>query len=451
MENITSHLCRFLADLSYEDLPESVIEQTKLFIADYYAACYAGVRINRQLNNAVLPLMLADGGREESTVLFSGQKLPAGNAAFLNALYAHGADMDDGSRKAAGHIAAHVMSAVFALAEAEQATWKQVLTAINAGYEVFNRVVGAAQPSLYGRGFHSTGIGGGIACAAACAKLLGLDEGGIYNAISLAAIQSSGLILIDESGQGCKPINPANAARTGLLSARLAARGVESSRNPLESKKGWFNAFCDAVDEDLLWEGLGKTFTISESYLKLYPACRHTHCCIDGALTLRQKLLDAGLNQEDVDSLDVIIYPSAIRSAGTILYPKNADEVKFSIHYCIAAALTEGSFGLDSLEPGKRDFSRLIPRIALIPEPSMEDRKAGIRGARLTLRCTNGQVFEETVLIPKGEAKIPLLWPDIEEKLRQCAGSLLSEEALRSGLAALHAAAPESPFTHCFR
>ena len=450
MENITSRLSRFVAQLSYEDLSADVIEQTKLFIADYYAACFAGYRINRQLNDAALELMLQDGGREEATVLFSGKRLPAGNAAFLNALYAHGADMDDGNRKAAGHIAAHVMSAVFALAEAEGAAWEQVITAVNAGYEIFNRVVGAAQPSLYSRGFHSTGIGGGIACAAACAKLLDLDANGIYNAISLAAIQSSGLILIDESGQGCKPINPANAARTGLLSARLAAGGVESSRNPLESKKGWFNAFCDQVDEALIWEDLGKTFTISESYLKLYPACRHTHCCIDGALTLRQRLLDAGLCHGDIDALDVTIYPSAIRSAGTILYPKNADEVKFSIHYCIAAALTEGHFGLDSLEPEKRDFSRLIPRITLSPEPSMEDRKAGIRGAKLRVQCINGRVFEETVLIPKGEARLPLLWPDIEEKLRQCGGTLLSEESLRAGLSGLDAAGPGIPFAHCF-
>lgn len=34
------------------------------------------------------------------------------NAAFMNAVYAHGADMDDGNRKSAGHIGAHVISSV---------------------------------------------------------------------------------------------------------------------------------------------------------------------------------------------------------------------------------------------------------------------------------------------------------------------------------------------------
>ena len=166
---ITNRLSAFLAELRYEDLSTQVIEQVKLFIADYYAACLAGCRINRGLNEKTLQLLKAQGGREEADVLFSDIKLPAGNAAFVNALYAHGADMDDGNRKAAGHVATHVMPAVFALAQAEGSSWKDVITAIVAGYEAFNRVAGAAQPSLYNKGFHSTGVGGALACAAACA------------------------------------------------------------------------------------------------------------------------------------------------------------------------------------------------------------------------------------------------------------------------------------------
>lgn len=275
----------------------------------------------------------------------------------------------------------------------------------------------------------TTGVGGSLACAAACAKLLGLDCDGIYNAISLGAIQSSGLIIIDESGQCCKPINPANAARTGLLSAQLAQLGVESSRNPLESKKGWFNAFADEIDEDVLFRGLGETFTISESYLKLYPACRHTHCCIDGALNLRSRLLQDGLAVSDIEGITVTIYPSAIKSAGTILYPRTADEAKFSIHYCMAVALVKGSFGLDELDTSSCTSALgFIPKITLVPDLGMEDRRAGIRGAKVHLRTVSGKDYEETILIPKGEANKPLDWMDLQKKFSQCAGELYSPE-----------------------
>jgi adenosine deaminase len=42
MEGYTDVLVDFVVALKYEDLPHGVIEQTKLFVADYYAA-FAGL------------------------------------------------------------------------------------------------------------------------------------------------------------------------------------------------------------------------------------------------------------------------------------------------------------------------------------------------------------------------------------------------------------------------
>lgn len=447
MLNITEKISHYVENLTYAQLPPEVIEQVKLFIADYYAACFAGYRINTSLNDKVLRLMQEMGGVAESTVLFCDQKLPASNAAFMNAVYAHGADMDDGNRKAAGHIAAHVMSAVFALAEKLKSSWEDVIVSIIAGYDVFNRIVGAGQPAIYNKGFHSTGVGGSIACAAACAKLLNLDYFGIYNAISLSAIQSSGLIIIDESGQGCKPINPANAARTGVISAQLAELGVESSENPLESKKGWFNAFGDEIDLDVLFDGLGENFTICESYLKLYPSCRHTHCCIDAALELREIMQNDGCSKLDIQSIEVQIYPSAIKSAGSILHPKNADEAKFSIHYCIATALNNGFFGLEELNVSDcSDLQDIIPKIALVPNDAMEDRRAGVRGAKMIIK-TSKNIYETTVLIPKGEASKPLQWEDICKKLEQCVGKLYKKEQQHELIERIKSISPDKTYS----
>jgi 2-methylcitrate dehydratase PrpD len=426
MTNATERLSDFAAQLKFEDLPEQVVEQTKMFIADYIAAALAGCKANADVNTAVLSLIDEMGGAEQSSVLFARKKYPVSNAAFVNALYSHGADMDDGNRKAAGHIGTHVMSAVFALSQTLSVSWEDLFVAINVGYEVFNRVAGAAQPSLYNKGFHSTSIAGSVACAAACGKLLGLDSACIYNAMSLGAIQSNGLIIIDESGQACKPINPANAARTGVISAQLAAKGINSSRNPLESKKGWFNAFSDSVDEEELLGGLGEQFTICECYLKLYPTCRHTHCGIEAAINIRNRMLEHGRVLNDVASIQVIIYPSAIKSAGSIKHPSTPEEAKFSIHYDLATALYYGKFGLSDLncENTGAEVSELIEKIELIPDNTMENRIAGIRGAKVIVKLSDGMAEEETILIPKGEASKPFTWDDIRVKMDACAEGL---------------------------
>lgn len=426
MINATERLSDFAAQLKFKNLSEQVIEQTKMFIADYIAAALAGYKVNADVNAAVLSLIDEMGGVEQSSVLFAEKKYPISNAAFINALYSHGADMDDGNRKAAGHIGTHVLSAVFALSQTLSLSWEDVFVAINVGYEVFNRIAGAAQPSLYKKGFHSTSIAGSVACAAACGKLLGLDSAGIYSAMSLGAIQSNGLIIIDESGQACKPINPANAARTGVISAQLAAKGINSSRNPLESRKGWFNAFADSADEEVLFGGLGEQFTICESYLKLYPTCRHTHCGIEASINIRDRMLKHGKDFNNVDSIQIFIYPSAIKSAGTIKHPSTPEEAKFSIYYNIATALCRGKFDLSDLdcENAGADVREIIEKIELISDETMENREIGIRGAKVIAKLSDGMVEEETILIPKGEASKSLTWDDIKVKIAVCAEGL---------------------------
>lgn len=437
MNHITKKLSRFIAELKYEDLPDDVVELTKLYIVDYYAACFAGLKINGIFNKAIEELLFENGGKEEAAVFFSDKKLPVGEAAFLNAVYAHGADMDDGNRKAMGHVAAHVMSAVFALAQTLEVSGRDVIVAIQAGYEVYNRVAAAAQPGLVHRGFHSTGTAGSIACGVAAAKLMGLNERQIYNAISLSAIQSSGLMIITESGQACKPINPANAARVGILSARLAEKGIESAVNPLESKKGWLHAMSDNADESAITDGLGTVFTMTESYLKPYPSCRHTHCGIDAALSVRKEL--GCVTEEMVDRIDVWIYGNAIRIAGQIEIPQCAEDSKFSIHYSLATALLKGHFDLNDLsaEGVTEEIRSLVGKIHLHEDASMENSKKGIRGARTVIRLKDGREFVREIPVPKGDAANPFTRTEMLEKLCACTQGVLSENQCKELFAAI--------------
>lgn len=414
-------LSKFAADLTYSKIPVSVIETARMYIADYYASCFAGMKVNRQFNQIMLKIILGmeSGGR--ASVFGLNHKLSAENAAFMNAVYAHGADMDDGNRKAMGHVAAHVMSAVFAVAESlGSESWEDVLTAVITGYEIYNRVAAMAQPGLVRRGFHSTGTAGAMACSVACAKLLGLDENGIYNALGIAAIQASGLLIVAESGQSCKPLNPANAAKTGIISAKLAAEGVKGPELPLESSKGWFHAMTDVINYGVL-DDLGIVFTICESYLKPYPSCRHTHCGIEAAIHIRNEMLAGGKGVSDIKSLKLYIYDNAIHIAGQIKLPKTADDAKFSIHYSIAVAISTGNYTLNDIEKKPTDEVReIVKKIELISDNSMENVESGIRGSRLVAEFMDDSRIEHTVLLPKGDAANPFSWKDMEHKMEAC-------------------------------
>lgn len=412
-------------DKYFKNVLNGTTVNTKLFILDYLAAAAAGYQINKTFNRAVEEFYFSTDAKGRSRVLFNNKKLPTADAAFLNACYAHGADMDDGNRKAMGHVGANVISAVMAVAESLKSKETDIITAINVGYEVYCRVAATAQPDLVHRGFHSTGTAGVVASAAAVAKLMGFDQQGIYNSMAISVTQASGLMIIAESGQSIKPLNPANAARCGILSAYLTAKGVKGGELPLDSKKGWFHAMSNNQDYSMLTDDLGKAFCIDQCYIKPYPSCRHTHC----ALQCAKEMISEGLKSDEIESVEVYIYKNAIDIAGQIVYPEFDDEAKFSIHYSLAAMLSLGRFGFNELKVNEVDkkVQEMTRKITLIPDSSMEDRDKGIRGCKLVVNTKN-QSMEKTVLIPKGDPENAFTLEDMKSKLLLCTSGILTSK-----------------------
>ena len=420
---ITTALAQDLVEIC--SLSERDIQQLQTLIIDFFAAAYAGYQQNHIFNRAVEKVVFSQGGAEESSVLFQAEKYPARLAAFMNSVYGHGAELDDGNKKAAGHAGVHLIPAVFALADKLGSSNEEVLLALATGYEAYIRISSAAQPGLVQRGFHSTGMAGTLACAAACARLYRLDAQGTEDAIALATTMTGGLLSYGDSRPAIKPLNPGKAAENGVFAAMLAAAGVQGPKEALEGPNGWFHAVTEHVDENCL-QG-GDHLLLHDCYFKLYPSCRHTHCGIDAAIHLHDLV-----SPEEIRAVKVYIYPNAIKLAG-IRLPQDQDETKFSIPYTLACALLKGSYGVADMDPPdlSPQMLELIDKIQMIPDETMEDRAKGIRGARLVLVKTNGEQLSETVLVPKGDPENPLTRGDIVEKLRVCAGGQADEETLR--------------------
>lgn len=419
------HTTELAKDLyAINNLTEKDIKQIHMLMTDFFAAAYAGYKQNRKFNEALEAVIFSQGGTEESKIIFHEKKYPARLAAFMNSVYGHGAELDDGNKKAAGHAGVHLIPAVFALADKLENSNEDVLIALATGYEAYIRISSAAQPGLVQRGFHSTGMAGTLACAAACARLYHLDAQGIENAIALSTTMSGGLLSYGDSRPAIKPLNPGKAAENGVFAAMLANEGIQGPTESLEGRNGWFHAVTDEVHEEYL-KGEDHLL-LHDCYFKLYPSCRHTHCGIDAAISLHYKVV-----AEEVDKINVYIYPNAIKLAG-IKIPKDQDETKFSIQYTLACAFLNGSYGIDDMDPPRltEEVRNIIEKITLISDDAMEDRKNGIRGTKVEIIKKNGDVLEETVLVPKGDPEKPLTRTDIMEKLRVCSMGQADEETL---------------------
>lgn len=422
--NVTSKLASDLSQIQI--LSNKDKAQLRTLIIDFFAAAYAGFKQNRCFNKKVESIVLNQGGVSESSVLFQTEKYPVRLAAFMNSVYGHGAELDDGNKKAAGHAGVHLIPAVFALAEKLGSSNEDVLLALATGYEAYIRISSAAQPGLVERGFHSTGMAGTLACAAACSRLYHLNSQGIEDAIALATTMTGGLLSYGDSRPAIKPLNPGKAAENGVFAAMLAQSGIQGPMQSLEGPNGWFHAVTDQVHEEFM--SGSDHLLLHECYYKLYPSCRHTHCGIDAAVALHKRV-----NVDDISEINVFIYPNAIKLAG-IKTPKNQDETKFSIYYTLACALQTGSYGIVDMDPPRMtpEITDLIDKINLIPDKNMEDREKGIRGTRVEVLLNDGRRVEETVLVPKGDPENPLTRDDIIDKLRTCSRGQANEETILS-------------------
>lgn len=420
-------LSHFVHELKWEALPRETVDNARGRLLDFFSSAAAGCRVNGPMNQVVLRALRETDGLEQSRVLFGQERFSAAGAAFLNAFLGHGADLDDGHMLSSGHPGVCIVPAVLAAAELLDSDPRDILTAVVAGYEVYVRLSNAIMPSHLHRGFHGTGTVGAVACSAAVARLMGLDEEEIHRAISLGAVAASGLFEVSESGQGIKPLNPANAARTGVISALLAKNGAEAPENPFEGNKGFFKAFADQLKLDEITKELNEQYRIDSCYVKLYPACRHMHGLIDCAAMLHD---EGGFTPEEIDAIRLYVYENSIRVTGNIREPRDTGEAKFSQTYGVAVGLTKGEFTLEDLEEPAcmSDTVRgLIRKMEIICEPELEDRSKMLRGARVELTLRDGRVLKKAVPVPKGEAVTPLTREDMRKKLCACAQGVLSQ------------------------
>jgi len=431
MSSISSEYADFSIRTRFEALDQNVIEQAKILFLDLIGVSLAGYRL-MEFPQLVVDYISEQGGSPEATIFQTKRKFPAVNAAFANAACAHAIDMDDGHRFAALHPGTVVIPAAIAAAELAKASTRELIAGIVVGYETMIRIGMGINPSSLSRGFHITGITGSFGAAAASANIMGLNYDEAIGALGIAGLQASGLIQVNHEVEGAKvkPINPARAAMSGLLSCILAKRGAGGPVNIFEGEDGFLKAVTDEVKHELLVRGLGQDFEICNVYIKLYAACRHAHAPIDAALDALRK---SGIDPSDIKSILVETYPTAVRLAG-ISNPTTPSAGRFSIPFSVALALVNQDAGADKYSEGNirdRKIQELASKVQLSVGEKWERAYPTKRGATVTIIDQDERAWRSEVDLAKGEPENAPAKEEIYEKFRRNATLLISEKEAR--------------------
>src|SRR5579864_4487032 len=359
-------------------------------------------------------------------------------AALANGAAAHALDFDDMCFVSLAHPSAPLVATALAMGEQVSASGRAILEAYVIGFEIESVLGRTMNPKHYQQGWHCTSTIGTVGAAASAARLLKLDATATAHCLAIAASEASGLK--ENFGTMTKPLHAGLAARNAVLAALLAQQGFTANENSLEGPQGFLTAMAsERQNFPAPAENPGKRWEILETGItvKLYPSCAATHPALDAVLDLRR---EHNLSSDLIQSVDVQV--DAV-TPPLLIYdrPQTGLQGKFSMPFCIAAALLHGQVGLDTFETRHILDSRIqemLPRIAMRVNPNPSQNAPALTQAIVTIYLTDGRVLVRNANGARGYPNRPASAEELDNKFLSCGRRALSEERLQAVLAHLH-------------
>jgi len=229
---LTETLAKFVVETGLEDIPDAVTQRAKLHVLDILGVMLAGSR--EDVGRLIIRYIKKRGGVPEAHVMSGDFQTSPPLAALANGTMGHILDFDDDSETMLSHPSTTLLPAVMALG-GNNASGKDILAAFILGEEVSARIarIPALMPEHYEQGWHPTATLGAMGAAAAAAKILKLNVGGVRNALGIAASEAGGACA--NFGYMTKPYHAGSTASKAVSVALLAAEGLTANPCILES------------------------------------------------------------------------------------------------------------------------------------------------------------------------------------------------------------------------
>lgn len=421
----TERLAHWAVPARHAPLGDDVATAAKRALVDWVAAAIAGA--GEPATRAVREAVVTPHERGTSDIVPGPPGVPMRIAALVNGTSAHAAEVDDSYRDGLYHPGAPTIAAALAASQTSELRGTDLLRQVVIGYEIGTRVAVALQPAHY-RYWHTTGTVGTIGAAAAVATALDLDAIRFAHALAISATMAAGLQQTIRSTNTSKALHAGHAAEAGTLAAMLAARGSTGASEILEGAAGLGEAMGDAPDWARVLSDLGTRFNINDITFKNHACCGHAFAAIDGALELNAV---HRLDPARIERIDIGTYAAALEIAG-IDRPGTPSEARFSLAFCVAAALHVGPLGPSAFaEPllSDRRVRTLMDRVTLGVDPELDRMFPERRAARVAIALEGGSTVRILITTRKGDPDDPLTDDELGRKFLQLTEPLLGTAA----------------------
>jgi 2-methylcitrate dehydratase len=437
--SVAYQAARYALAVDYALLPREVVHEAKRSVLDALGCAIGAYEAPGRI--VCEKTMTALGGPEEATVIGSGVRTSALNAAMINSFMVRFLDYNDWG--GGGHNS-DALASLLAIAERERLGGADLITALVISYELgarFHESL-ASHVTTTGTSGGASGVDGwqalslrtevwnsdiraGFNQPPALGKLMGLSENQIANAIGLVMSHSLPLGILDAHREElvmAKNIRFGWVAYDATLACMLARNGFTGPVRVVESDTGIRTAlYGGAMDLERLTDFSG--WRMRDVKYKTLAADGTLHSNVSATLAI---VKEQDLKPEEIAAVHITTGVRSSRHTTTPAkkYPRTAENADHSAFYANALAIKERAFGPDSIRPEKFTDPVVLDLIEKITVSGSSD--LGFLGGISEIITTDGRRFEKRVDVPCGLGS-SLSDAELESKFREMATAHMSD------------------------
>jgi 2-methylcitrate dehydratase len=424
-------MAQFACTLTYEAIPESARKEAKRFLLDSVGCTLAALDLPDM--KAAYRYIKELGGTPQATIIGHGTQTNMPNAALMNALLIRAMDYNDIYWKQDPSHPSDIIPAALATGEYRGASGRDILVGIVIAYELEMRLCLSAVPGIREVGWHHASLTQFVSPLVA-GRLLGLTEDEMVAAVGISGSSHftlGGVV----AGHLTNMKNTADpmATEAGVRAAMLAKTGYTGPVEVFEGKEGAFDVLGNvAWDPDLMLDGLGEEFLITQCGYKAFPTEALTHQPITATLEVIAE------NKIDPHQVEKVLVKTTTRGADILsdpskYTPTTKETADHSLPYCIAVAIAKGNvLPSDFEEEALKDpfVWELLSKIKVIADPEIDALFPKVKRAIVTIKTKDGGSFTKQEDFAKGQAERPLTDEESIAKFRANAQGAITNKRL---------------------
>jgi 2-methylcitrate dehydratase PrpD len=287
-------LAQFAREIRFEDLPPSVVSETKRVLMDSIGCTVGAQTVDK--GKMYLALARKNGGVPEASLLGLHEKVSLTNAVMTNGELMF--TLDYHNIMSGAHDVPYTVPTILAVAESTGASGKDLILATALGLEISSRLAKAVlrhftpwgtqvKPERPSGPVRTGNAYSNFGAVAGAGRLMKLNDEKLLHAMGMAGHTCHALTYgrwgLSERRYASKYGIPGFQGIGAINSLLLAEMGYTGDTTVLDSENGWafFMGYKDWHPE-LLLEDIGKTWNFGfRLHYKPYPCCAVFHCALD--------------------------------------------------------------------------------------------------------------------------------------------------------------------------